>query len=88
MTREQESASAHRGGLEEIAPNDALWGDMALNVYSSAHARTHPFVMLLLDSASVRAGGLVLIVIMFVEESMDLDVYWAALVAREACVIH
>lgn len=36
---------------------------MALNVCSFAHALTHLFVMLLLDSASVRAGGLVAIVI-------------------------
>ena len=36
---------------------------MALNVCSFAHALTHLFVMPLLDSASVRAGGLVAIVI-------------------------
>ena len=36
---------------------------MALNVCSFAYALTHLFVMLLLDSASVRAGGLVAIVI-------------------------
>lgn len=42
---------------------DVRWGDMALNVCSFAHALTHLFVMLLLDSASVRAGGLVAIVI-------------------------
>lgn len=87
VIQERDSASVLRGGLGETALNDVLWGDMALNVCSFAHALTHLFVMLLLDSASVRAGGLVAIVIRFVEGSMVPVVYWAAPVAREACVI-
>lgn len=87
MIQERDSAPVLRGGLGETALNDVRWGDMALNVCSFAHALTHLFVMLLLDSASVRAGGLVAIVIRFVEGSMVPVACWAAPVAREACVI-